>query len=118
MKQFAAEVLDASDNYMQGDESGNDSLSTIVYITLENGPEMTNQVVDFKVRMTFIDGIVILKARDFMYRGRRVTDDVELSSPLYKMDEMTPTAQAAALAAFDETLWLLMVQMDKRVVGK
>src|SRR4051812_21639931 len=46
MKSFVVDALDASDNYMRTGANGDDSLSTIVYVTLDNSPEMTNQVVD------------------------------------------------------------------------
>jgi hypothetical protein len=116
MKPFVTEVLDASDNYIQGDENGNDSLTTIVYVTLDDSPEMKNQIVDFKIHLDFLDGMVILRARDFIYRGRKKSDGIEVNTPLYKLEGLSDSAKSWAMIAFDETLRLVMAQMDKHIV--
>lgn len=71
MKSFVVDDLNASDTYIRWDESARDSVVTVAFIELGNSPEVVNQVVDCKAKLSFADGSVGLVLTGFNYSGMR-----------------------------------------------
>jgi hypothetical protein len=118
LKTFIVEDLNASDTRIQWDEMGQDSVSTIAYVELGNGPEVVNQVVDCRAVLYFRDGEVSLHLSDFNYQGKRANSDSTFGRPLHRMSPVPYPAQSWALAALTETLRQLMDKMDRMAVGQ
>ena len=112
LKSFIVEDLNASDTRIAWDEVGNDSVTTIAYIELGDGPEMMNQMVDCKAHLDFTEGQVTLRLSGFNYSGKRVDSDAAYARALHRMSPVTYSAQLYALAALRETLRQLMLKMD------
>jgi hypothetical protein len=118
LKVFIVEDLNASDTRINWDESGQDSVTTIAYIELGDGPEMTNQLVDCKARLDFAEGQVRLRLSSFNYSGKRVDSDASYARALHRMSPVSNTAQSYALTALEEILRQLMVKMDAVAMGE
>jgi len=118
LKAFVVDDLNASDTRINWDDAGQDSVTTIAYIELGNGPEMMNQLVDCRARLDFAEGQVTLRLSAFNYSGKRVDNDASYARALHRMSPVTYTAQSYALEALAETLRQLMVKMDAVAMGK
>jgi hypothetical protein len=112
LKSFVINDLNASDTHIAWDEVGNDSVTTVAFIELGDGPEMANQLVDCKAKLEFMDGQAILRLSGFIYSGKLVDSHVSYARALHRMNPVPYTAQEYALAALGETLRQLMVRMD------
>lgn len=117
LKSFVTEELNASDTHIRWDEAGKDSVSTIAFIELGNGPLMVNQLVTCKALLRFTDGQAGLQLSNFIYSGRRADSAVSYTRALHRLP-LPFSAQTYALVALQETLRQLMVRMDALAIGE
>lgn len=118
MKLFIAEALNPSDNYVEWDESGHDSVKTIAFFELGNssGGDIVNQVVDCKARLDFREGEVTLRLSGFNYSA--TVEGVAYGRPLHHLESLPYYAESFAMLSLEEALRELAEKMDVAAVGK
>lgn len=107
--------LDPSDNYRFFDDTGNDSLVTIAYMTIDDLPEVQNQVISFKIRMDIEDGAVHVYASKFGYSAMNKTNGDQYDQPLAQLNGLNPSLQSSIIFAFDKKFQLLMQRLYKSI---
>lgn len=117
MKPFIVDALDAADNFVQWDEAGHDSVTTVAFLELENssGGDIMNQVVDCKARLTFRDGEVTLLLTGFNYSG--IVEGKTYGMPLNRLNRLPYYAESFAMLSVDQALRELSEKMDAAAAG-
>jgi hypothetical protein len=117
MKPFVVEALNASDNFVQWDESGQDSVKTVAFFELSNssGDDIINQVVDCKARLDFREGEVTLRLSGFNYSG--IVEGKTYGLPLHRLGALPYYAESFAMLSLEQSLRELVEKMDRAAAG-
>ena len=112
LKSFVVSDLNASDTYINWDETAHDSITTVAFFEFENTPEMHNQVVDCRAKLEFSNGTAVLKLWGFNYSAIATYGDQSFSTPLYRMKGVPDAAQSWIRAGVEQSLLQLAARMD------
>lgn len=116
LRTFVVEGLNASDTYIQWDEAGHDSVTTVAFIELPDEEGLTNQIIDCKARIDFSEGSATLRLSGFNYSV--IANDKSYARPMYRMDPIPYYAQSYVKIALSEKLEHIAALMDAAARGK
>lgn len=105
--------LDPADNYLFMDEVGNDSISTMAFITVDDLPEVQNQVFSFKILLDIEDGVVHVHADKFLYTAMNKTNGDQYDQPLENLKGLNPATQSSIIFAFDKKFDVIIQRLQK-----
>lgn len=104
--------LDPSDNYLLTDDVGYDSIRTMAYITIDDLPEVQNQVISFKVVLRFYDGSVDMIATGFWYSAMNKTNGDQIDQPLGHLRGLSPATQGSIIFAVDKKFRIMLQRLQ------
>ncbi|PZF72966.1 hypothetical protein [Taibaiella soli] len=104
--------LDPSDNYFMVDDAGNDSIRTMAYITIDDLPEVQNQVISFKVLLRFYNGSVDMIATGFWYSAMNKTNGDQIDQPLGHLKGLNPATQGSVIFAVDKKFRIMIQRLQ------
>lgn len=104
--------LDPSDNYFLADDVGFDSIRTMGYITIDDLPEVQNQVISFKILLRFYDGSVDVIATGFWYSAMNKTNGDQIDQPLARLKGLSPATQGSVIFAVDKKFRIMMQRLQ------
>jgi len=104
--------LDPSDNYFMTDDIGYDSIRTMAYITIDDLPEVQNQVISFKILLRFYNGSVDVIATGFWYTAMNKTNGDQIDQPLAQLKGLSPATQGSVIFALDKKIRIIMQRLQ------
>ncbi|XZF13245.1 DUF4468 domain-containing protein [Chitinophagaceae bacterium MMS25-I14] len=115
VKEWVKASLDPADNYLLTDDSGNDSIRTLAFITIDDLPQVQNQVISYKLLLQFNEGNVNVYADGFIYQGDNKSNGDSYDLPLGNMKNIDPATQPAVIYAFDKKFERLINSLERTV---
>lgn len=117
LKSWIENALNPSDTYLRWDESNHEAVETIAFLEMPNSQYYINQIVEFKVQVTFADGVAVLRAQDFIFHGTSTNGSREIDTRLERAGRLGEGANYT-MAEFDGYFKLLMESFVKAARGR
>ena len=117
VKTWVITNLEPSDNYLFFNDVGQDSVMTVGFMTLDDLPQVQNQIVNFRALIRVEPGKVTFLGSQFVYRAINKASGETYDPPLLTLDELQEPVKAGIYSGFDRKFERLIESLERVVKG-